>query len=779
MMNSLAKRLTYRIMAMVLVMMAIITGMVYFFVRTYMYEEAQERYSGILQKHYEESRRRMSDVYVATKNNVHDIERDIDNPDMMYDHLRRIVSINPTIQSSTIMFEPDFYPGKGHDFMPMIRRDSTGVIYTANTDSIHGYQQARWYRECMEGDTGLWVGTYFDIRRFRDSKRRMMLTTYATPVHNRQGTPVGLLCTQLSIESMRKDLMGEIKEVNEKYEKGQSRQSYCFVIDHHGNYIIHPDRKRTLTTSFLDQTKETPDSIDDRVVARMVKGENGEAMMDDNGVYSWVYYRTLRYVNWTMVIVVPEDAIYHNGRMLNTIILLIVLFGLLAIYFICRHMIKKITMPLHYFALSAEEVAKGNFSSPLPDVQSSDEVRMLHDSFENMQMSLSIFVDELQKTTTSKAALERELKIASGIQMAMLPKTFPPFPERNDIDIYASMTPAREVGGDFYDYLLRDDRLFFCIGDVSGKGIPAALVMAVTRSLFHSIANEEMNPERIIQRINRAICDGNEASYFATMFVGILDLRTGRLDYCNAGHEAPLVAGRQLPIRPNLPVGALEEWVYEGQQMQLQSGDMLFLFTDGITEAKNHAGELLGRRHVLQLASEHINATAQQMVELMVEEVHRHAADAEQSDDITLLVIRWKEKDVKRKGLTLRASMDEIDRLKPYIEDVTQQVGIDVRESKRLRLAVEEAVANVINYGEATTITLQARVEDDQLELSIADDGKPFDPTAGSSTDLSLPPDQRPPGGMGIILLERMTEGLSYQRSDGKNVLTLMKMIKK
>lgn len=213
--------------------------------------------------------------------------------------------------------------------------------------------------------------------------------------------------------------------------------------------------------------------------------------------------------------------------------------------------------------------------------------------------------------------------------------------------------------------------------------------------------------------------------------------------------------------------------------MQLQSGDMLFLFTDGITEAKNHAGELLGRRHVLQLASEHIGDTAQQMVELMVEEVHRHAADAEQSDDITLLVIKWKEKDGKRKGLTLRASMDEIDRLKPYIEDVTQQVGIDVRESKRLRLAVEEAVANVINYGEATTITLQARVEDDQLELSIADDGKPFDPTAGSSTDLSLPPDQRPPGGMGIILLERMTEGLSYQRSDGKNVLTLMKMIKK
>lgn len=236
---------------------------------------------------------------------------------------------------------------------------------------------------------------------------------------------------------------------------------------------------------------------------------------------------------------------------------------------------------------------------------------------------------------------------AHNIQMAMLPKM--PLksldgtsePDASPIDLFASLTPAREVGGDLYDFLLRDNRLFFCIGDMSGKGIPAALVMAVTRSLFHSIATAEENPERIAWRINRAICEGNEACMFVTMFVGVLDLTTGRLDYCNAGHEPPLLTGEPLPVKRNLSVGALSEWDFESQQVQLQTGDMLFLFTDGLSEAKNHDNQLLGRRHVIQIAKQHTGFTARQLVELMEEEVHRHAADAEQSDDITLLAIKW------------------------------------------------------------------------------------------------------------------------------------------
>jgi sigma-B regulation protein RsbU (phosphoserine phosphatase) len=230
-------------------------------------------------------------------------------------------------------------------------------------------------------------------------------------------------------------------------------------------------------------------------------------------------------------------------------------------------------------------------------------------------------------------------------------------------------------------------------------------------------------------------------------------------------------------VKRNLPVGALVEWEFESQQVQLQTGDMLFLFTDGLSEAKNHDKQLLGRRHVIQIAKQHTKITAQQLVELMEEEVHRHAADAEQSDDITLLAIKWNNcpSSIIHDPLTMRASMDDMVLLQPYIEDVARKAGFDTKETKRLRLAVEEAVANVINYGQASAITLQAMVADNQLTLTIDDDGQPFDPTKGSATDLSIPPDQRPEGGMGIILLQTMTDEQSYQRTDGHNVLTLIK----
>jgi sigma-B regulation protein RsbU (phosphoserine phosphatase) len=755
-------------MAVVLVMMAIITSLVYFTVRKYMIEEAQERYNGILQKEYEEFRRRMSDVYVAALNNRHDIERDIDKPDMMYDHMSRIVSLNRSVESSTILFAPDYYPEKGRFFSPMVKRDSVGELHIAPIDSVYTYHLSEWYRECMTNDTAFWVGALSDIKHSPDKFRRTLMTTYACPVHDHQGTPVGLLCVQLSLPSLHQAYVKEIKRVNNMYEQGHKHKSYCFVIDRHGNYIMHPDEKRILTTSFLDLTRETPDTLDDRMVARMVQGGDGEAMMDVDGVPSWIYYRTVKYVKCTMVIVVPEEVITHNGRMLNTIILLTMLFGLVIIFFTCRHGIRQTTRPLHSFALSADEVAKGNFSSPLPDVQGSDEVRTLHDAFENMRMSLSIFVDELQTTTTKKASLERELKIAHGIQMAMLPKplTF----SFADYDLYASLTPAREVGGDLYDYFLRDNRLFFCIGDVSGKGVPAALVMAVTRSLFHSVAVSEQHPESIVCRINSTMCDGNAAGMFVTMFVGVLDLLTGRLDYCNAGHEPPLLSASPLSVKPNLPVGALPDWNYEGQHVQLQPGDVLLLYTDGLTEARNTEGNQLGRRHVMQLAEEHVGDTTQQLVQLMEQEAHRHAGDALQSDDITLLAIKW-----TPSRLVMRTSMDEIALLKPYITCVAERAGIDGKEAKRLRLAVEETVANVINYGQATTIILSADVANSQLTLTINDDGISFDPTQGSATDLSVPADERPAGGMGIILLHKMTDGLNYQRIDGHNILTLTK----
>ena len=714
MQSSLSKRLTYRIMAVVLVMMAVIAGVVYNMVKEYMLDEAKERYKNMLLSSHEELRRHLSDVYVASKNNMHDIERDIDNPDRMFSHMERIVRQNADIVCCAMLFKQDYYPSKGRVFVPCARLDSADRLVVSRIDSTYNsYFYGEWFQEQMKKDKGCWTKAYFESAFFAAGQEPRLLTTYTAPIHNHDGQPVALLAADVSLEYLRDEMMEDVTKMNAQFKGNREHQAYSFVIDHEGTYIIHPDEKRMLRDTLKADT--------------IMTDEIGSATAVIDGVPSWIYYRKIKYVNWTMAVVVPDDVIMFNGRMLNIIILLTMVLGLLAIYLFCRHQIKEIADPI----------------------------------------------------AAQKAVMEHELTIAHNIQKALLPQSFP---EHADIDLYATQTPARDVGGDLYDYFVHEGCLVFCIGDVSGKGVPAALLMAVMKSMFRSEAHRADSAAGIVETMNRNLGEEYKGGDFVTMFVGILDLKTGFLDYCNAGHEAPLVAGRPLDVKRNLPVGALSDWNYEGQQTQLKSGDMLFLYTDGLSEAKNSTGELLGRKRVQQIVSEHAIDTARQLVGVLEAEERYHAGDAEQNDDITMLAIRWQPNPqlltFSPSHLTMSASMDEIDRLAPFISHVAEQAAMEGREAKRLRLAVEEAVANIINHVQATTITLQATMDDNQLVLTIDDDGQPFNPTGESATDFSVPADERPPGGLGIMFLHEMTDGLEYQRIDGHNVLRIIKRVK-
>ncbi|MBO4892877.1 MAG: SpoIIE family protein phosphatase, partial [Prevotella sp.] len=655
-------------------------------------------------------RRRLSEVYMAVENNVHDIERDLDHPDQMFDHMNRIVNQNSSIASCALVFKEHYYPSKGRLFIPFARRDDADSVRVMRVDSTyHSEFSDIWVKEQMQKDESGWTKPYYESEIFAAGQKRRLLATYGVPIHNSEGAPVAMICADLALEELSDSIMADVNKMVKNFEQGQRHHSYFFIVDWKGTIIMHPDEERI--------TKNL-----EKEVGHEMKAHRGTCVTKIDGVESMMTYRSVHPVGWVMVFVTPLDAIQSNAKSLNIIILAVMLLGLLAIYFICRRQIKDIADPV----------------------------------------------------AMQKANLEHELKIANSIQMALLPQLLP---EHSNISLYASLTPARDVGGDLYDYFVHEGRLVFCIGDVSGKGVPAALLMAVMRSMFRSEAHRADSAAEIVETMNRNLCEESTAGYFVTMFVGILNLTTGRLDYCNAGHEQPIVAGQPLEIKYNLPVGALSDWTYEGQQTQLRPGDMLFLYTDGISEAKNTANKLFGRKRVRQLAAEHTTDSPQQLIELMETEVRRHAGDAEQSDDITLLAIKWQPQGSCY--LLISASMDDIGALEPFVAQSARLAGLEDREAKRLRLAVEEAVANVINYGQATTITIQASVENDQLVLTINDDGLPFDPTADSPTDFSVPADQRPPGGLGIMYLHKMTDGLDYQRVDGHNVLKIIKLIHK
>ena len=406
------------------------------------------------------------------------------------------------------------------------------------------------------------------------------------------------------------------------------------------------------------------------------------------------------------------------------------------------------------------------------------------------------YLRRLQTVSAEKERIAGELRVAHDIQQSMIPKTFPGFPERDDLELYAQLTPAREVGGDFYDFLIRDERLYFCVGDVTGKGVPAALLMTVMRALFRTEAGREDHETAtqsqhtgqaaaIVQGLHAAMCEEQTDGYFATMFVGVLNLTTGMLDYCNAGHERPIllrVKGKvnsekfatALDSKRNLPVGAMPDWQFEGQQVQLTAGEMLFLYTDGLNEARDAHDRPLSRDRVLSLARQHSDETPRHLVELMEAAAHNHAAGIEQSDDITLMALRW----LGSNRLELQTDGSDLALLEGFVEQVGRRARLAEQEVPRLRVAVEEAVTNVIGYAHATSIVLTSEVRDAVLRLTVTDDGQPFDPTTAPMADTSIPADQREEGGLGILFIRRMSDALEYRREDGRNVLSILKRIK-
>ena len=230
----------------------------------------------------------------------------------------------------------------------------------------------------------------------------------------------------------------------------------------------------------------------------------------------------------------------------------------------------------------------------------------------------------------------------------MLPKTFPPYPERNDIDIYGTLSPAKAVGGDLFDFYIKDDKLLFCIGDVSGKGIPAALVMTVTLALFHSVSSHAPSPDRVIDELNRLMTKGNDNMMFVTLFMGELNLKTGWLRYCNAGHDAPYLIGKKigrLPCESNIPLGIMAEWQFQLQEIEIYPGTNIYLYTDGLTEAENLEQEQFGKERVVETAQRHIQENekdAQSLISRMNKAINDFVGEAEQSDDLTMLAVNYK-----------------------------------------------------------------------------------------------------------------------------------------
>ena len=439
--------------------------------------------------------------------------------------------------------------------------------------------------------------------------------------------------------------------------------------------------------------------------------------------------------DWLMSIVIPNDEIYAGIRSVGLLVKILQLLGIGMLVLILRAVARS---QLKYMALNEK-----------------------------------------------KELMENELRIGRNIQQSMIPHIFPPFPERKDLDMSACLVPAKEVGGDLFDFYIRDEKLHFCIGDVSGKGVPASLVMAVTRSLFRTVSAHEDSAGRIVTTMNNSMADMNESNMFVTFFCGILDLKTGHLSFCNAGHNPPMIITdniRILEVQPNLPLGIMQGMTFVEQEANLKYDDALFLYTDGLTEAENNEHELFGEQRVDKVLR--TRRDSQGHLDAMKEAVAAFVGDAPQSDDLTMLFIHYLHEggpETEERHLVLHNDIAQIPQLAGFMEKIEREKNLDQSLTMSLNLALEEAVTNVILYaypeGADGLVDIEAILSRDRLKFIISDSGKPFDPTSAPEADINASVEQRPIGGLGIHLVRSIMDSVEYVRENEKNILTMIKNI--
>lgn len=715
----------------------------------------------------------LQSVEVAIQNQSWMVKENLKYPERLYSITEHIVQNNDFIAGSAIAFEPHYYKEHGLFFSPYSYREGGEIKSKQLGTRDYHYHYMDWYQIPRLLNTPYWSEPYYD-----EGGANIIMTTYSYPIYDQQGKFIAIITADLSLEWFAEQV-NSIKPYP---------NAYNMMIGRGGTFLVHDRKEQILNETMFASARSNDDEGLVAVAHEMVGGQRGMGEFERQGKHFYLFYAPVKATGWSVAVACLHSDIFAGVESARKYSYILGIIGLMLMTFICFLTIRRMTAPLTLIADAAMDIAQGNLKTKLPEISSHDEMRTLHDSFADMQQSLLRYIDELKTSTANKERIESELRIARSIQMGMVPKIFPPFPEREDIDLYAKLRPAREVGGDLYDFFIEDEKLYFIIGDVSGKGVPASLVMAVTCRLFRTIASYITTPEGIVATLNEALSESNESNMFCTAFVGILDLKSGELNYCNAGHNPPVVllpkgGATTLSVIPNLALGIWNGFAYQGETYQMQRGSMLFMYTDGVTEAEDVNKVLYGDQRLLELLEKQPSRSPRIITDHVLSDIALHAKDAEQSDDITILCCSLDylpdEQDCRK--IVLHNRIEEIGRMATFLEEMGEELNLSPEVSFNIHLALEEAVSNVIMYaypqGEEHAFALTVRHVDNRLIFKIIDTGKEFDPTRQPDADVTLSLEERPIGGLGIFLIRRIMQAVEYRRVGDKNILTMVKVI--
>ena len=640
--SSLRVKLSIYIVTGTLLVMAVIFWYYYSVSRRLILESAQENARHLTM----ETVNSVESVFRSTakipENLAYVLETGSYDEQGLYRLLRTVVRNNAEIFGSAIAYEPgDFIPGEDR-FAAYFFKDGDRIRQNSLAQPEYNYHLQDWYQIPRELRQPIWSEPYYD-----EGGGGILMATYSVPFYwppeEGQVRKIrGIITIDISLAWLK-----QIFEELSIYESG-----YGVLLSQSGKYLVHPDSDNVMNASIFDIAELQRDERLREIGRKMVRGQKGFMKTTEplTGREIYLYFAPFPSNGYSMGIVIPAEELFADLSHLNRNILLIGVLGLLALLGVIAFISGRITKPIRRLSLATTQIGQGDFNAALPEIDSGDEIGQLMHSFEQMQVALAEYMENLKITTAAKEKIEGELRIAHDIQMGIIPKTFPPFPDRGDVDIYGILEPAKAVGGDLYDFfLLDDDHLGAAIGDVSGKGVPASLFMAVTRTLLRakSMNMKNATPGRIVTSMNIDLCTENDAAMFVTFFYLILDLKTGELSYCNAGHNPPFVFDNNgnttaLDTTHGFPLGVMEADAYQTGTIKIQPGTRIILYTDGVTEAENKDRELFGEKRLLAAFQPLKASQDPKEITLGVKSaVKGFTLEAEQSDDLTMLVITY------------------------------------------------------------------------------------------------------------------------------------------
>ncbi|OPY01119.1 MAG: Phosphoserine phosphatase RsbU [Syntrophorhabdus sp. PtaB.Bin047] len=548
-----------------------------------------------------------------------------------------IVEKNPEIYGAAVAFEPYAFDRTKKYFAPYFYRNGEGISFKY-LDRFYDYFHWDWYQIPRELEQPQWTEPYFG------EGGGILMSSYAVPFYRVvDGTRrlTGVVVVDISLEELRK-IVSSIRIL---------KSGYGFLISKNGTFVTHPIKELIMNETIFSVAEERKDPMLRDTGRRMIRGETGysagsvkSAVTGKNCIMTYV---PIKSNGWSLGVLFPHDELMADITNLNHVVLALGIGGLmllaLAVVFIAR----SITRPLTEMADIAGRIGTGDLEAHVPEVRTRDEVGKLASALDCMKTSLKDYIREITDTTAARQRMESELKIARNIQMGILPKEFPPFPDRTDFDIHALTVPAREVGGDFYDFFLIDrEHLCIVIGDASGKGIPAALFMAFTKTLIKARASADIETGVLMGEVNDELSKGNPADMFITVFCAILNTATGELRYTNGGHNPPVIirhAGNlsYLDGPGELVVGIMDGTQYTTRTLTLNPGDGLFLYTDGVTEAMNAAGEIFSTDRLKDVLATCAGGDVSGITACVGGAINDFCKDAPQYDDITMMAVRY------------------------------------------------------------------------------------------------------------------------------------------